>query len=44
MQHKQQVKELEREKKRLVKDFDRMKDLLRDKEKGVKFEIEKVWT
>lgn len=34
---------MEREKKRLVKEFEQMKELLREKEKGVKVEIEKIW-
>jgi hypothetical protein len=38
------MKNLEREKKRLIKDFDILKEQLREKEKGVKNEIEKVWS
>ena len=41
--HKKEVKDLEREKKRVIKDFEQMKELLREKEKGVKSEIEKIW-
>ncbi len=38
------VKQIEREKKRIIKDFELLKDQLREKEKGVKSEIEKVWS
>ena len=44
LDHKKEIKEYEREKKKLIKDFEGMKDMLRDKEKGVKTEIEKVWS
>lgn len=35
---------MERDKRKVVKDFEMLKEQLREKEKGVRGEIEKVWT
>ena len=35
---------MEKEKKRIFKDYERVKDTLKSKEKGVKEEVEKVWS
>lgn len=46
--HKEQdyqrnVRDLERDKKKMLREFEQLKQLLTDKERGVKSEIEKVW-
>ena len=44
MQQKKDIRDQERDKKRIIKEFDSLKEQLRDKEKGVKEEIEKTLT
>jgi hypothetical protein len=43
LEYQQRVKEQERDKKRLVRDFENLKQQLLLKEQGVKTEIERVW-